>query len=120
MTLSVRYLIGANSLLQHPSGRSPRRIRDRGALLESPQKLATCRYPRGSGSQLAAACPADAAPMPLRDQQPARSRPRSKSSAASFDDLVGAGEDRWRNRQAQRLGGLEVDDQLELRRLLDR
>jgi putative ABC transport system substrate-binding protein len=31
-----------------------------------------------------------------------------------FDDLIGAGEDRGRYRQAQRLGGLEVDDQLEL------
>src|SRR6516164_432584 len=34
--------------------------------------------------------------------------------------LVGAGEDRGRDRQAERLGSLEVDDQLEGRRLLDR
>jgi hypothetical protein len=48
---------------------------------------------------------------------------REKSSvkpSASFDDLVGAGEDRWRNRYAQHLRGLEVDHQLECRRLLDR
>src|SRR6266481_6040872 len=38
----------------------------------------------------------------------------------SFDDLVGAGEDRWRDGEAKRLGGVEVDDQLEGRRLLDR
>src|SRR6266446_9957590 len=38
----------------------------------------------------------------------------------SFDDLVGAGEDRWRHGEAERLGGLEIDDQLESRRLLDR
>ena len=37
-----------------------------------------------------------------------------------FDDLVGAGEDRWRDRQAERLRGFQVDDQLELNRLLHR
>src|SRR6266446_6227307 len=31
----------------------------------------------------------------------------------SFDDLVGAGEDRWRHGEAERLGGVEIDDQLE-------
>src|SRR5690349_3929004 len=36
-----------------------------------------------------------------------------------FDDLVGAGEDRWRHGEAKRLRGLEIDDQLELGRLLD-
>ena len=29
--------------------------------------------------------------------------------AALFDHLVGAGEQRWRNGEAERLGGLEVD-----------
>ena len=29
-----------------------------------------------------------------------------------FDHLVGAREDRWRDRQPERLGGLEVDHQL--------
>src|SRR6267142_1754837 len=38
----------------------------------------------------------------------------------SFDDLVGAGEDRWRDREAERLGGVEIDDQLEPRWLLYR
>src|SRR5262249_34651740 len=38
----------------------------------------------------------------------------------SLDDLVGAGEDRWRHRQAERLGAVEIDHQLERGRLLDR
>ena len=37
-----------------------------------------------------------------------------------LDDLVGAGEDRGRHGEAKRLGGLEVDHQLECGRLLDR
>ena len=37
----------------------------------------------------------------------------------SFDDLVGAMEDRLWECQAERLGGLQIDDQLERRRLLD-
>jgi hypothetical protein len=38
---------------------------------------------------------------------------------ASLDDLVGAGEDGKRNRQAEGFCGLQIDYQLELRRLLD-
>jgi len=41
-------------------------------------------------------------------------------TAALLDDLVGAGEDRWRHGEAERLGGLQVHDQLEPCRLLDR
>jgi hypothetical protein len=38
----------------------------------------------------------------------------------SLDHLVGEGEDRLRHGQVERLGGLEIDDQLESGRLLDR
>lgn len=38
----------------------------------------------------------------------------------SFDDLVGAGENPRRDRQAQRMRGLLIHKQIELRRLLDR
>jgi hypothetical protein len=37
-----------------------------------------------------------------------------------LDDLIGPREHGWRNRRAQRLRGLEIDHELELRRLLDR
>jgi hypothetical protein len=38
----------------------------------------------------------------------------------SFDDLVGASDKRLRKYQTKFLGGLEVDDQVEFCRLLDR
>src|SRR5262245_20113119 len=39
--------------------------------------------------------------------------------ASSLEDLVRTGQQRRRDRQAERLGGLQVDHQLELCRLLD-
>src|SRR5437764_2417220 len=44
---------------------------------------------------------------------------QSGRSPLLLDNLVGAGEHRLRHREAERLGGLKVDDQLERRRLLD-
>ena len=45
---------------------------------------------------------------------------RRITRAASFDDLVGDGEQFVRNLEAERLGRLEVDEQLNFRGLLDR
>src|SRR5215510_9355340 len=41
-------------------------------------------------------------------------------SRRSFDHLVGAQQERFRDRQAQSLGGGKVDDEIEFSRLLDR
>jgi hypothetical protein len=44
---------------------------------------------------------------------------RRKRADSPFDDLIGAEQQRRRDGEAERLRGLQVDDQLELRRLLD-
>src|SRR5215831_10402837 len=44
---------------------------------------------------------------------------RGAGQHALFDDLIRPPQHRLRDRQAERLGGFEVDDQLELSRLLD-
>jgi hypothetical protein len=38
----------------------------------------------------------------------------------SSDDSIRSGQHVWRNREADLLGGFEIDNELELRRLLDR
>src|SRR5690349_14134635 len=40
-------------------------------------------------------------------------------AVSSFDDSIGSQQQRRRDRQAERLCGLQIDDQLELRGLLD-
>src|SRR6059058_2971166 len=44
----------------------------------------------------------------------------ASSATRSFDHLVGAGEQRWRNFEAERPGRLQVDDELEFGGLQDR
>jgi len=69
-------------------------------------------------------CGAPREPGHKRGEEARRSRVlpagvRRVGRAWLLDD-VGSGQDRLRDRQAQRFGGLQIDDQLELRRLFDR
>ena len=58
---------------------------------------------------------------PKRHQLKEPKRHQSRSPhGRSLDNLVGTGEDRRRNGEAERLGRPEIDHQLEFRRLLDR
>ena len=57
---------------------------------------------------------------PARPFELLRLRANSGSVATLFDHLVGAGEDRLRDCEAERSGSLEIDDQLKPGWLLDR
>ena len=64
--------------------------------------------------------PASAAAPAPQPATPQRHRAGIIGRGDLFDDLIGAGEERLGNRQPERLGSLEVDDQLECRWLLHR
>ena len=53
-------------------------------------------------------------------QELGRRKSTERRSRLSLNNLVGAGEDRGRHDEAERLRGLEIDHQLEIGRLLDR
>ena len=57
--------------------------------------------------------------MGLPIKEPKRHQSRSPHGR-SLDNLICAGEDRWRDSEPERLGRPEIDHQLEFRRLLDR
>jgi hypothetical protein len=97
--------------------------------------LATMEFLRENGASielasydnrlLAAASALGVRPAVLQRWPISRWSGRSRSygprvTLRSLDDLVGAGEDRRWDRQPERFRGLQIDHQLELRRLLDR
>jgi hypothetical protein len=55
-----------------------------------------------------------------QDQAGVRGNSPFSAWSRSLYDLIGAAEDRSRDRQAERPGSLEIDDKLEIGRLLDR
>src|SRR5579863_7083515 len=70
---------------------------------------------------VAASCPSGAPNKVMARGCSASERARVASGVtALLDDLVGAGEDRLRDSEAERLGGFQIDDKLECGRLLHR
>ena len=59
------------------------------------------------------------APTPPRAATRPCRRELERTPAASFDHLVGAGKQRGRHSEAQRLRGRKIDDKVELGRLFD-
>src|SRR5262249_37183008 len=125
---------------------TPRR---EGATADRPRRGSSARR-RAASDRAAARAPAAARPLPRRRAAQgmlgARSRsfPRKRESRMvvrlrknwvpayagtsglrphalpSLDDLVGAGNQRWRQREAERLRGFEIDEQLEMRGQFER
>src|SRR5260370_4060071 len=62
----------------------------------------------------------DIAPCPKGPDSDITPKNLGPATAVLFDRLVGAGEDGGRDIEAERIRRLEIDDQLELRRLLNR
>src|SRR5215472_16803815 len=69
---------------------------------------------------LAISPPPRPAPIKGRERTGGEGTERSGGGGLSLYKLVGEGEDRRRDRQAERLGSLEIDYQLKPGRLLDR
>src|SRR3989442_15540208 len=83
-------------------------------------RLGQCGWLAGSRDPHSATPFPPAAPRRRAARPPAKTPARKETCAgSSLDDLVGPDQQRLGNRQAERPGGLEVDDQLELGRLLD-
>src|SRR6516164_1450841 len=55
----------------------------------------------------------------LRSRRKICRRAMGEEGGASFDHLVGAGEQRWWNFEAERLGGRQIDNEIKPGRLLD-
>jgi hypothetical protein len=84
----------------------------------------TCSCNPGSRRRRAQGCRARSAPAhPSRRREPAGARPSARRprriAEGLLDHLVCSRQHRRRDRQAERLRGLEVEHQVELRRLLD-
>ena len=95
--------------LRHPSSPHHPRARDRfsaACVPHAPRLTGITRSARGTSAASGRAGPVLVDPSVAESSRP--------------DHLIGAQQDRRRDRQAEGLGGLEVDDQLELRGLLDR
>jgi hypothetical protein len=108
----MQSLFHADPVKERPPSTQPRHSRTRGqGLLWGQEHALDPARPDGS------IAPIPAVRVPtiggLKSTQSGR-------SPALLDNLVGAGEERLRHGEAERVGCVQIDDQLEGRRLLDR
>ena len=95
---------------------------DKALLLQSLQERGPQRYfgLRGALAEISDDRQALPGRGPKRRKRGGAAQHEECRAGSLLDDLVGAQQHRMRNRQSERLGRLEVDDQLEARGLHDR
>jgi hypothetical protein len=103
------FALSVTTSLKIPGAVIPRRVFTRPGSIATGR--ASCRSSNVRNAPLATVGPKKAA---------CREGPLAEVTGSFFDDVVGDGEQFIRNGEAERLGSLEIDNEIEFGRLLDR